>query len=168
MVPEADLAVVLEAVGMPEVAETEVAESEREVRKIGLRDRKEPDSTELGSGTSSANGLRKGLDRAGGLKGLLDLRVRSLVLPLLGGPRAVIVWSPVGCPTANGFMIGVMMGNTGKEDAVRGCAGVVLVGSSGASSAKTPSSGEFGGFGGERARRIENPRKGLSEREVDI
>ena len=29
---------------------------------------------------------------------------------------------------------------------------------------KTPSSGEFGGFGGERARRIENPRKGLSER----
>ena len=59
-------------------------------------------------------------------------------------------------------MMGVMMGNTGKEDVGRDCAGVVLVGSSGASS------GEFGGFGGERARRIENPRKGLSEWEVDI
>ena len=44
------------------------------------------DPVELGRGTFSANALWVGLDQAVGLKGLLDLRVRSLVLLLLGGP----------------------------------------------------------------------------------
>ena len=52
-----------------------------------------------------------------GSKGLLDLIV---LLPLLGGACAVTVCRPVGCPTANGFIIGVTIGKIGKADAEAG------------------------------------------------